>query len=30
MWFGTMVRLSEGLLLPNGEEFYLPQGVFYI
>lgn len=30
IWFGTQVRLSEGLVLPNGEEFYLPQGVFYI
>ena len=30
IWFGTQIRLSEGLVLPNGEEFYLPQGVFYI
>lgn len=30
IWFGTMIRLSEGLVLPNGEEFYLPQGVFYL
>ena len=30
IWFGTMVRLSEGLVLPDGTEFYLPQGVFYI
>lgn len=30
IWFGTQVRLSEGLVLPDGSEFYLPQGVFYI
>lgn len=30
IWFGQMVRLMEGVLLPNGDEFYLPQGVFYI
>lgn len=30
VWFGQQVRLSEGLVLSNGQEFYLPQGVFYI
>lgn len=30
IWFGQKIRLSEGLILPNGEEFYLPQGVFYV
>lgn len=30
IWFGQLVRLSEGLRLPNGQDFYLPQGVFYI
>ena len=30
VWFGQLVRLSEGLRLPNGQDFYLPQGVFYI
>lgn len=30
LWFGQQIRLSEGLILPNGEEFYLPQGVFYL
>jgi hypothetical protein len=30
VWFGQQIRLSEGLILPNGTEFYLPQGVFYI
>ena len=30
VWFGQQIRLSEGLVLPNGQEFYLPQGVFYV
>lgn len=30
LWFGNQVRLQMGLVLPNGNEFYLPQGVFYI
>ena len=30
VWFGQQVALDEGLILPNGEEYYLPQGVFYI
>ncbi len=30
IWFGSRVRLSMGLVLPDGSEFYLPQGVFYI
>lgn len=30
IWFGQQVRLSEGLILPNGEEYYISQGVFYI
>lgn len=30
IWFGQKVRLSMGLVLPNGQEFYLPQGVFYV
>ena len=30
LWFGQQVRLWEGLQLPSGEDFYLPQGVFYI
>lgn len=29
-WFGQQIRLSEGLVLPDGTDFYLPQGVFYI
>ena len=30
VWFGQQIRLSEGLILPDGSDFYLPQGVFYI
>lgn len=30
IWFGQKVRLLMGLVLPDGTEFYLPQGVFYI
>lgn len=30
LWFGQQIRLSEGLVLPNGQEFYIPQGVFYV
>lgn len=30
LWFGQTVRLSEGLILPDGTEFYLPQGVFAV
>lgn len=30
IWFGQQIRLMEGILLSNGEEFYLPQGVFYV
>ncbi len=29
IWFGRRVRLSKGVILSNGEEFYIPQGVFY-
>lgn len=29
LWFGHQVRLMEGLYLPDGEPFLLPQGVFY-
>lgn len=29
IWYGTRVRLSMGLVLPSGENFYLPQGEFY-
>lgn len=30
LWFGQQIRLSEGLILPNGQDFYIPQGVFYV
>lgn len=30
VWFGQRLRYSEGLILPGGGEFYLPQGVFEI
>ena len=30
IWYGTQLRLSEGLLLPDGSEYLIPQGVFEI
>lgn len=30
IWFGQRIRLLMGLVLPDGTDFYLPQGVFYI
>lgn len=30
VWFGQQIRLMEGLVLPDGTEYYLPQGVFYV
>ena len=30
LWFGQQVRLWEGMILPNGEDFYISQGVFYV
>ena len=29
LWFGQQIRLSMGMVLPNGEDYYIPQGVFY-
>ncbi len=29
LWFGQQIRLSMGLTLPNGTDYYIPQGVFY-
>lgn len=29
-WFGTEIALDEGLVLPDGSEFYIQQGVFLI
>lgn len=28
LWFGQQVRLQEGLILPDGTEYYISQGVF--
>lgn len=28
LWFGQQVRLSEGLILPDGTDYYITQGVF--
>lgn len=30
LWFGQNVRLSEGLILPDGTDYYISQGVFAI
>ena len=30
LWFGQQIAYYEGLILPDGTEFYLPQGVFEI
>ncbi len=30
MWFGQEIALDEGLVLPNGEDYYIQQGVFLI
>ena len=30
VWFGQQLRLSEGLILPDGTEYYIPQGIFEI
>lgn len=30
IWFGQEIRLSEGLILPDGSDFYLPQGLFLV
>ena len=30
LWFGQEVALDEGMLLPNGEEFYIQQGIFLL
>ena len=29
LWFGRRVRLSKGVILSDGSEYYRPQGVFY-
>lgn len=30
IWFGQEIALDEGLTLPNGEEYYIQQGVFLV
>lgn len=30
VWFGQQLRYSEGLILPDGTPYYIPQGVFEI
>ena len=30
IWFGQQIALDEGLILSDGTEYYLPQGIFYI
>lgn len=30
VWFGQKIRLSEGLVLPDGTDFYIPQGIFLV
>ncbi|MEG1491667.1 MAG: hypothetical protein RR394_05380, partial [Oscillospiraceae bacterium] len=30
LWFGQRVRLMMGLRLPDGSDYYIPQGVFYL
>lgn len=30
VWFGQQIRLSEGLVLPDGTDFYIPQGIFSV
>lgn len=30
LWFGRRVRLSKGVTLSDGTEYYIPQGVFYL
>ena len=30
LWFGQQVQLWMGVKLPNGEDFYISQGVFYV
>lgn len=30
LWFGRRVRLFKGVILTDGSEYYIPQGVFYL
>lgn len=30
VWFGQQIAIDEGLILSDGSDFYIPQGIFYI
>ena len=30
VWFGQQIAIDEGLILSDGSEYYIPQGIFYI
>lgn len=30
LWFGQEIAIDEGMILPDGTEYYIPQGVFLI
>lgn len=30
VWFGQKIRVSAGIILPDGRDFTLPQGTFYV
>lgn len=30
IWFGQQIAIDEGLILPDGSEYYIQEGVFYI
>lgn len=30
LWYGQQIRLSQGLILPDGTPYLLPQGIFYL
>ena len=30
LWFGQEIAIDEGVLLPTGEDYYIPQGVFLL
>lgn len=30
VWFGQQIAIDEGLVLSDGTDFYIPQGVFYV
>ena len=30
LWFGQQIKISMGVLLPDGTEYLFPQGIFYV